>query len=163
MYSPGVSVSSTSRSALDEVGDERGDAVVVAEADLVVGDGVVLVDDRHAAELEQPGQRSAGVEVLAPAHEVVRDEEHLRGDDAVTDRARRGRAPSAGVCPAAASACNVAMSAGRAVRPSAATPADTAPDDDDEDLVTVGPQGGDLLAQPRDRAMVDHTPLVRER
>ena len=30
----------------DEVGDEGGDAVVVAEADLVVGDGVVLVDDR---------------------------------------------------------------------------------------------------------------------
>ena len=32
----------------DQVGDERGQAVVVAEADLVVGDGVVLVDDRDA-------------------------------------------------------------------------------------------------------------------
>ena len=38
----------------DEVGDEGGEAVVVAEADLVVGDGVVLVDDGHDAEVEQP-------------------------------------------------------------------------------------------------------------
>ena len=48
----------------DEVGDQRGEAVVVAEADLVVGDGVVLVDDRHDAELEQAQQRAAGVQVL---------------------------------------------------------------------------------------------------
>ena len=52
---PGVSVSSTSRSAADEVGDEGGEAVVVAEADLVVGDGVVLVDDRHHAERRAGG------------------------------------------------------------------------------------------------------------
>ena len=39
----------------DQVGDEGGHAVVVAEADLVVRDGVVLVDDRHHAQLEQRG------------------------------------------------------------------------------------------------------------
>ena len=44
----------------EQVGDERGQAVVVAEADLVVGDGVVLVDDRHHAELEQPAERAPG-------------------------------------------------------------------------------------------------------
>ena len=53
VYRPGVSVSSTQQLGVHVVGDERGDAVVVAEADLVAGDGVVLVDDRHAAEVEQ--------------------------------------------------------------------------------------------------------------
>ena len=37
----------------EELGDERCDAVVVAEADLVVGQGVVLVDDGDHTELEQ--------------------------------------------------------------------------------------------------------------
>ena len=45
---PAVSVSSTRRSARDQVRHERGQAVVVAVADLVVGDGVVLVHDGHA-------------------------------------------------------------------------------------------------------------------
>ncbi len=78
-----MSVSSTSRSAPIEVGHERGDAVVVAEADLVVGDGVVLVDDRHHPELEQPQQRAAGVEVLAALDEVEGGEQHLAGHQAV--------------------------------------------------------------------------------
>ena len=52
----------------DEVGDEGGDAVVVAEADLVVGDGVVLVDDRHARRARAGGSSvRAGVQVLAAA------------------------------------------------------------------------------------------------
>ena len=38
---------------IDEVSDQRGQPVVVAEADLVVGDGVVLVHHRHHTELEQ--------------------------------------------------------------------------------------------------------------
>ena len=75
--SPAVSVSSTSRSASRQVGDERGDAVVVAEADLVVGDGVVLVDHRHDAELEQPPQRAPGVQVLLADAEVERRQQHL--------------------------------------------------------------------------------------
>ena len=64
MNSPAVSVSSTSTSARDEVRHERGEPVVVAVADLVVGDGVVLVDDRAHAEVEQALQRLARVEVL---------------------------------------------------------------------------------------------------
>ena len=48
----------------DELGHQRGDAVVVAEADLVVGDRVVLVDDRHDAELEQALDGGPGVQVL---------------------------------------------------------------------------------------------------
>ena len=49
---------------VEQVGHEGGEAVVVAEADLVVGDGVVLVDDRYDAELEQPVEGPPGVQVL---------------------------------------------------------------------------------------------------
>ena len=68
---------------VDEVGDQRGEPVVVAEADLVVGDGVVLVDDRNHAELEQAGQRLARVQVLLAVHEVERREQHLAAHEAV--------------------------------------------------------------------------------
>ena len=42
------------------VGDQRGDAVVVAVAQLVAGDRVVLVDDRDAPQLEQPVRGCCG-------------------------------------------------------------------------------------------------------
>ena len=83
MNSPGVSVRSTSTSALHEVRHERGETVVVAVADLVVGDGVVLVDDRDDAEVEQAAQRVAGVQVLRAHAEVVRREQHLAGEEPV--------------------------------------------------------------------------------
>ncbi len=67
----------------DEVGDEGGEPVVVAESDLVVGDGVVLVDDGNDAEVEQPGHRLAGVQVLGAVHEIERREQDLTGDQSV--------------------------------------------------------------------------------
>ena len=82
-----------------EVGDEGGEAVVVAEADLVVGDGVVLVDHGHDAELEQALERGAGVEVLLADREVERGEEHLAGHEAVRRRARSRTRASAGSGP----------------------------------------------------------------
>ena len=57
--SPAVSVSRTSSVGPEEVGDEGGEAVVVPEADLVVGDRVVLVHDRDDAELEEAARGSA--------------------------------------------------------------------------------------------------------
>ncbi|TWH30681.1 sugar phosphate permease [Isoptericola variabilis J7] len=60
-----------------EVGHERGEAVVVAEAQLVRGDGVVLVDDRHDAEREQLVERALRVAVPHPAHGVLGGEQHL--------------------------------------------------------------------------------------
>jgi len=53
------------------------DAVVVTEADLVVRDGIVLVHDGHAAELEQPFEGLARVEILPPVDEVVRNQQNL--------------------------------------------------------------------------------------
>ena len=60
-----------------DVRHEGGEPVVVAEADLLGRHGVVLVDDRDDAELEEPVQGALGVGVVrAPGH-VVRGEEHL--------------------------------------------------------------------------------------
>ncbi len=44
------------RVALDQVGDQRTQRVVVAELDLVGDDRVVLVDDRHHAQAQQRQQ-----------------------------------------------------------------------------------------------------------
>ena len=65
------------------MGDQRGDPVVVAIAQLVTGNGVVLVDDRDAAQFDQAYQRLAGMEVLPAIDEVVRDQQHLRGNQVV--------------------------------------------------------------------------------
>ena len=65
------------------MGNERGEAVVVAEADLVIGDGVVLVDHGHDAEGEQALERLAGVEVLLTVPEVERSQQDLARNEAV--------------------------------------------------------------------------------
>src|SRR5690606_16906798 len=59
------------RVRVDQGGDQRGQPVVVAEPDLVGGDGVVLVDDRDRAEVEQGAQGAVRVAVVgAPGHVV---------------------------------------------------------------------------------------------
>ena len=68
---------------LDHLGDPGGEAVVVAEADLGGGDGVVLIDDGDAAEGEQGGERGAGVEVAAAVLGVLEGEQELGSDEAV--------------------------------------------------------------------------------
>ena len=114
---------------VDEVGDERGEPVVVAEADLVVGHRVVLVDDRHDAELEQPHQRLPGVQVLLAVDEVERRQQHLAADQAVARRACRRSTRMSRLWPTAATACSVARSVGRGpCKPRAGRPAAIAPD-----------------------------------
>lgn len=70
------------------MGDECGEAIVVAVAQLLVGDGVVLVDDRDDAEGQESQDRLAGMEVLAPIDEVVWVEEHLSADESVARQCR---------------------------------------------------------------------------
>ena len=65
------------------MGDQGGQSVVVAEADLLVGHRVVLVDHRDHAQLQEAPEGLAGVEVLAAVHEVERGEQHLAGGQAV--------------------------------------------------------------------------------
>ena len=127
----------------DVVRHERGEAVVVAVADLVGGDGVVLVDDRDGAEGEQPRQRAAGVEVLPAIDEVMRDEQRLGGHEAV-----RGE----GVVPAAHQP-RLPGGGDRLQRGDVGRPALEAEGGDaggdgsrrhDDDVEAAGAQGGDL-------------------
>ena len=53
------------------MGHQGRQPIVVAEADLVVGDGVIFVHDRDHAQVEQDRKGLAGVEVLAPVNEVI--------------------------------------------------------------------------------------------
>ena len=77
-----MSLSRMSASAPTSCADERGEPVVVAEADLVGRDGVVLVDDREDAQAEQPLHRAARVRAVHRVLEVARGQQHLAGDDA---------------------------------------------------------------------------------
>ena len=87
MSTPGRVGEQHEQVGVDEVGDERGEAVVVAEADLVVGDGVVLVDDRHARRARAGARAcSRACRYWLAVDEVVRREQHLAGDE------RRGAA-----------------------------------------------------------------------
>ena len=72
VWRPSMSVSRTSRRASSRNGDLGGEEVVVAEGDLVGRRGVVLVDDRDDAPLDQPPQRLAGVEVVGARRDVRR-------------------------------------------------------------------------------------------
>ncbi len=60
------------------LGDARREPVVVAVADLGGRHGVVLVDDRDRAELEQRIERAARIQVAAPLFGVAEGQQHLR-------------------------------------------------------------------------------------
>ena len=77
----------TRSGACEQVGDHRGELVVVAELDLVDADRVVLVDDRHGVALEQRVKRVPHVEVARPAVEVVMGQQQLGGMAAVPAQA----------------------------------------------------------------------------
>ena len=64
---------------LNEVGDQRAERVVVAEADFIGRHGVVLVDDRDHAESEQCNERGTRVEISPPVGKIVVREQNLRG------------------------------------------------------------------------------------
>ena len=87
-YRPSTSESRISALARRDVGDQRGQPVVVAEPDLVGGHRVVLVDHREHAQLKQPVQGALGVAVVRPAHQVIGAEQDLAGADAVPGEGR---------------------------------------------------------------------------
>mmetsp|Transcript_53734 Transcript_53734/g.126549 ORF Transcript_53734/g.126549 Transcript_53734/m.126549 type:complete len:235 (-) Transcript_53734:393-1097(-) len=68
---------------LDEIGHQGPQRVVVAELDLVVDDGVVLVDDRQHTVGHQSQQRRAGIEVALTVRQVGMCEQHLGAVQAV--------------------------------------------------------------------------------
>ena len=110
--------------------DAGGEAVVVAVADLARRDGVVLVDDRHGAHVEELQGRRAGVEVAAALLGIGEGHEDLaRGDgrDAPAPPTRSAPARSARPRPPPGSPRASAAPAGspRTVRPSAMAPDET--------------------------------------
>ena len=58
---PGSVGQQDQRGGSHQVGHQGGNAVVVAEPDLVVGNSVVLVHNRHDPQLQQAGQGATGV------------------------------------------------------------------------------------------------------
>ena len=64
----------------DQAAHKGRQRIVVAELDLVDGDGVVLVDDRHHAQLHQAQQGIARVQVGRATRRVVAREQHERGE-----------------------------------------------------------------------------------
>ena len=147
----------------DRVGHQRGEPVVVAVAELVVGDRVVLVDHRNAARAPAAGPGSDGragtgsdrrsrADRAAPAPR--------RGRGGRTGRCRPRRAGSARR-PRPPAAC--VMSVGRAARPTATTPAATAPD---ETTITWWPARRRTATSSHsfgDRGDVDHAAVVGDR
>ena len=70
------------------MGDKCGEAVVVAEANLVGGHRVVLVHDRNHAEGQQAVQRRLSVAVVRAADNVVGGEQDLTDRTAVAGEGR---------------------------------------------------------------------------
>lgn len=67
----------------DDIGDQGGEVVVIAQADFLGADGVVFVDDRHHAVLDEGFEGVARVEVAAAVGEVLAGEQHLPDRDVV--------------------------------------------------------------------------------
>lgn len=69
---------------MHQVRHQRGQPIVVAKADLVRGNRVVLVHDRKHVHAQQLFQRALSIAVMRAADQVVRAEQHLAGQDVVT-------------------------------------------------------------------------------
>ena len=70
-------------STAQQMCDECRQPVVVAETDLVVGDGVVLVHYRDHTELQQARERVTGVQVTLAVGEIEGRQEHLAREQAL--------------------------------------------------------------------------------
>ena len=67
----------------DQLGNSRGQPVVIAVTDFFGGDGVVLVDNGNDRAFEQTAERTAGIEEAAPVLGVVRRQKDLCCRDAM--------------------------------------------------------------------------------
>ncbi len=73
------------RLGLHQIGHQRPQRIVVAELDLVGDHRVVLVDDRHHAQIEQGLQGRAGIEVTRAVSQVLVGQQNLRGLQTVAE------------------------------------------------------------------------------
>ncbi len=85
--------------------DPGGEPVVVAEADFLGRDAVILVDHRHDAEREQPAERGRGVEIAAAILEIVERDEDLRCRGEPSAPSSSAQTWLSAIWPVAAAAC----------------------------------------------------------
>ncbi len=71
------------RVGFDQVGDQRAQRVVVAQADFIGHDGVVFVHDGHDAQTQQRKQGAARVQIAVTVGQVFVGQQDLRGAQAV--------------------------------------------------------------------------------
>ena len=60
-----------------------GNSIVITKPNFVAGNRVVLVDDRHATQLQQTQHGLPRVQILITINEVIRHEQHLGTHQAV--------------------------------------------------------------------------------
>ena len=72
-----------------EMRHQSSEPVIVAEADLVGGDGVVLVDDGDNTQPEEPGHGVQRVAVRGGAQDILHRQQQLRHQDAVLGKRLR--------------------------------------------------------------------------
>ena len=146
----------------DTVRDQGSEPVVVAVPQLVVGDGVVLVDHRHTTQLQQPidGVARGGRYWVRSAKSCGSSRTWAptmpwRANSRLYASTRR-------LWPAAEIACSVCMSVGRAARPSAATPA-ARPRRHHDHLMATGAERCHLVGELGQRPGIDGATLIGDR
>ena len=142
--------------------DQCGDAIVVTESNLVVGNCVIFVDHRDAPELDEPDHRVPCVQVLGAIDEVVRHEEDLcpvqvvspqvlvvgPHEMALSDRRERLQREHVG---------------GTLRHPEFGDADRDRSTRDHDDLVTGRTEVGHLRTEARDRILADRSTVVRDR
>jgi hypothetical protein len=148
------------RIGFHQVGHQRAQSVVVAELDLVGDHGVILVDHRDDAHVEERAQRRARIEVALAVGHVGMREQHLRRMQAVAAKAAlvalhqahlahgRGRLQLVHGMRAARPAQALHALRDRAAR-------------HQEDALSHAPQLGHLRGPVRNRLGIQSAPLIR--
>ena len=143
---------------VDQRGHQRGEAVVVAEADLLGGDGVVLVDDRDGTAGRAAGAGSGTRCGSAPAGSRRRRSAGPARRCGRAGRTTRCTPASAGPARRWPRPAGWPGRAGAVLRPSGASPAAMAPDETSTHLA-AGCDAGERVDQRVDAGAVE--PAVR--
>lgn len=74
--------------SLDQISHQRGQRIVVTEADFVRDHRVIFIDDRDHAQFHQRTQGAAGIEVAFAIRQIVMGQQDLRGMPGMLGKAR---------------------------------------------------------------------------
>ena len=129
-------------------GDARGQPVVVAVADFVGGDRVVLVDHGHCAPFQQLVDGGARIEIAPALLGVLQRDQHLPGGDAVTAEHLRPGARERDLADGGRGLAVLELERARRQLEHGAAERDGA-GRDHEDVALLAVQTGDVLGQRR--------------